>query len=117
MEEFKIIMQIMYEEDKYLVLLNSKRQKYFLRILDDEKFMYPTMEEFTKLYNIFANDKIKQKCYQKDFQEKSSNLKFKNKKLRFNPKIILGKTLISLATAISILGCGQKVKLKGMSKK
>ena len=79
MEEFKVVMQIMYEENKYLVLLNSKHQKYFLRILDDEKFMYPTMEEFTKLYNIFANNKIKQKCYQKDFQEKSSNSKFKNK--------------------------------------
>ena len=83
MEEFKIIMQIMYEEDKYLVLLNSKRQKYFLRILDDEKFMYPTMEEFTKLYNIFANDKIKQKCYQKDFQ--AAALYPRRYKIRTNP--------------------------------
>ncbi len=110
MEEFKVVMQILYKENKYLILLNTKHQKYFFKILDDEKFMYPTMEEFTELYNIFANDKIKQKCYQKDFQEKSSNSRFKNKKLKFEPKIILGKTLISLATAISILGCGQTVK-------
>ena len=71
MEEFKIVMQVLYNENKYVVLLNSKHQKYFLRILDDGEFMYPTMQEFTELYNIFANDKIKQKCYQKDFQEKS----------------------------------------------
>ena len=115
MEEFKVVMQILYKENKYLILLNTRHQKYFLKILYDEKLMYPTMQEFTELYNIFANNKIKQKCYQKDFQEKSSNLKFKNKKLKFEPKIILGKTIISLATAISILGCGQKVKAEGKS--
>lgn len=110
MEEFKIVMQILYNENKYMVLLNSKHQKYFLRILCDNKFMYPTMEEFTELYNIFANDKIKKKCYQKDFQVNESDSKFKHKKLKFEPKIILGKTLISLVTAISILGTGQSVK-------
>lgn len=109
MEEFKIIMQILYNENEYLVLLNSKHQKYFLKILNDRKLMYPTMEEFTQLYSIFANDEIKNKCYQKDFLEKISNLKFKNKELRFEPKIIFGKSLISLVVAISILGCGQKV--------
>ena len=113
MEEFKIIMQVLYNENKYIVLLNSKHQKYFLRILDDNKFMYPTMEEFTELYNIFANDEIKQKCYQKDFQIKRSNSQFKYKKLKFEPKIIFGKTLISLITAISILGSSQIVKAEG----
>ena len=62
MEEFKIVMQIMYKENKYLILLNSKHQKYFLKILDDEKFMYPTLEEFTELSNIFKNNVI---CSQK----------------------------------------------------
>lgn len=113
MEEFKIIMQILYNENKYLILLNTKHQKYFLKILDDEKFMYPTMQEFTELYSIFENNEIRNKCYQKDFLAKASNPKFKNKKLRFEPKIIFGKVLISLATAISILGFGQSVKAEG----
>ena len=49
MEEFKVVMQILYKENKYLILLNTRHQKYFLKILDDEKFMYPTMQEFTEL--------------------------------------------------------------------
>ena len=56
MEEFKVVMQILYNKNKYVVLINSKHQKYFLRILDNEKFMYPTMQEFTELYNIFTNN-------------------------------------------------------------
>ncbi len=114
MEEFKIVMQIMYKENKYLILLNSKHQKYFLKILDDEKFMYPTLEEFTELSNIFKNNVIKSKYYKKDFSVKIGESKFKNKKLKFEPKIILGKTLISLVTAISILGSGQSVRAEGM---
>ena len=110
MEEFKIVMQVLYNENKYVVLLNSKHQKYFLRILDDGEFMYPTMQEFTELYSIFENNEIKNKCYQKDFQINGQNSKFNHKKLKFEPKVIFGKTLISLVTAISILGCGQKVK-------
>ena len=55
MEEFKVVMQILYKENKYLILLNTRHQKYFLKILDDEKFMYPTMQEFTELYNIFES--------------------------------------------------------------
>ena len=113
MEEFKVVMQIMYEKNKYLVLLNSKHQKYFFKILDDEKFMYPTMQEFTELYSIFENNEIRNKCYQKGFQQAENNSKFKHKKLKFEPKIILGKTLVSLVTAISILGCGQTVKAEG----
>lgn len=109
MEEFKVIMQIEYKESKYLILLNSKHQKYFLKILDEEEFMYPTMEEFTELYNIFANNEIKNKYYQKDTKIKDQNSKFKYKKIKFEPKVILGKTLISLATAISIIGSGQVV--------
>lgn len=116
MEEFKVVMQIEYKENKYLILLNSKHQKYFLKILDDEKFIYPTMEEFTELYNIFANNEIKSKCYQKDTQMKGQNSKFKHKKIKFEPKIILGKAIISLATAISILGCGQSVKAEGIKR-
>lgn len=79
MEEFKIVMQIMYKENKYLILLNSKHQKYFLKILDDEKFMYPTLEEFTELSNIFKNNVIKSKYYKKDFSVKIGESKFKNK--------------------------------------
>ena len=56
MEEFKVVMQILYKENKYLILLNTRHQKYFLKILDDEKFMYPTMQEFTELYNIFEKN-------------------------------------------------------------
>ena len=69
MEEFKVVMQILYKENKYLILLNTRHQKYFLKILDDEKFMYPTMQEFTELYNIFEKNEImfflmkKQKSY------------------------------------------------------
>ena len=110
MEEFKVVMQILYKENKYLILLNTRHQKYFLKILDDEKFMYPTMQEFTELYNIFEKNEIRNKCYQKDFQQAENNSKFNYKKLKFEPKIILGKTLVSLVTAISILGCGQTVK-------
>ena len=58
MEEFKVVMQILYKENKYLILLNTRHQKYFLKILDDEKFMYPTMQEFTELYNIFEKNEI-----------------------------------------------------------
>ena len=89
MEEFKVVMQILYNKNKYVVLINSKHQKYFLRILDNEKFMYPTMQEFTELYNIFTNNQINQKYYQKDFQVNKSDSKFKYKKLKFEPKIIL----------------------------
>ena len=67
MEEFKVVMQILYKENKYLILLNTRHQKYFLKILDDEKFMYPTMQEFTELYNIFFFFLIRNKCYHKDF--------------------------------------------------
>ena len=110
MEEFKVVMQILYNKNKYVVLINSKHQKYFLRILDNEKFMYPTMQEFTELYNIFTNNQINQKYYQKDFQVNKSDSKFKYKKLKFEPKIILEKTLVSLVTAIAILNAGQSVK-------
>ena len=110
MEEFKVVMQILYNKNKYVVLINSKHQKYFLRILDNEKFMYPTMQEFTELYNIFTNNQINQKYYQKDFQVNKSDSKFKYKKLKFEPKIILDKTLVSLVTAIAILNAGQSVK-------
>ncbi len=110
MEEFKVVMQILYKENKYLILLNTKHQKYFLKILDDEKFMYPTMQEFTELYSIFENNEIRNKCYQKGFQQAENNSKFKHKKLKFEPKIILEKTLVSLVTAIAILNAGQSVK-------
>lgn len=110
MEKFKVVMQILYNKNKYVVLINSKHQKYFLRILDNEKFMYPTMQEFTELYNIFTNNQINQKYYQKDFKVNKSDSKFKYKKLKFEPKIILEKTLVSLVTAIAILNAGQSVK-------
>lgn len=115
MEEFKVVMQILYKENKYLILLNRRHQKYFLKILDDEKLMYPTMQEFTELYNIFEKNEIRNKCYHKDFQQAENNSKFNHKKLKFEPKIIFGKTLVSLVTAISILGCGQTVKAEGKS--
>lgn len=115
MEEFKVVMQILYKENKYLILLNTRHQKYFLKILDDEKFMYPTMQEFTELYNIFEKNEIRNKCYHKDFQQAENNSKFNHKKLKFEPKIIFGKILVSLVTAISILGCGQTVKAEGKS--
>ena len=44
MEEFKVVMQILYKENKYLILLNTRHQKYFFKILDYEKFMYPTIQ-------------------------------------------------------------------------
>ena len=30
MEEFKVVMQILYKENKYLILLNTRHQKYAL---------------------------------------------------------------------------------------
>lgn len=77
--------------------------------------MYPTMQEFTELYNIFEKNEIRNKCYHKDFQQAENNSKFNHKKLKFEPKIIFGKILVSLVTAISILGCGQTVKAEGKS--
>lgn len=115
MEEFKIIMSILYNKNKYIVLINKKHQKYFLRELNDGKFMYPTMQEFSELYNIFCNNEIKQNYYEKKIEKHSSN-RFKASKVKFEPKVILEKTLVSLAVAISILGCAQTVRAEETKK-
>mgnify|MGYP000530045945 FL=1 len=82
-----------------------------------EGFQFSHIWDYRLKYysEIFEKNEIRNKCYHKDFQQAENNSKFNHKKLKFEPKIIFGKILVSLVTAISILGCGQTVKAEGKS--
>lgn len=101
MEEFKVLLEIKYKENKYKILVNQNHQKYFIKVLENKELVYPTLEEFKELYNIFGCNQIREK----HFAIKSCK---HGKKIKIEPKIIFKNTLISLAMALTIIG-GTKI--------
>lgn len=101
MEEFKVLLEVKYKENKYKILVNKNHQKYFIKVLENKGLIYPTLEEFKELYSIFGCNQIKEK----HFGIKSCK---HGKKIKLEPKIIFKNTLISLAMALTIIG-GTKI--------
>ena len=56
MERYKIIAKIEYKGKLFYILTNKYYNKYFLRIMEDESVMYPTLEEYLELDRIFNNN-------------------------------------------------------------
>ncbi len=100
MEEFRVLLEIKYKESKYKVLSNNKYQKYFLKISEDRTLIYPTIQEFSELYEIFKNKGIKKYCYK---VENKTQREIKKGKIKLEPKVVVGATLISLALAITLI--------------
>ncbi len=105
MEEFTILLNIIYKKNKYKVLTNKKHQKYFLKVLEDGNLMYPTLDEFRELYDIFGYNKIKNIHFETESKkDKIINSKAEKGKVKIKPMVIFKNTLISLAVALSMIG-------------
>jgi len=95
MEVFNVVAKIKYKDNFFYVLINHACQKYFIKELDDDSIIYPTIDEFKTLNEIFS----KKQAY--------TALKI-GKNINIDPKIISrGKKLISLglvAAALGVLG-------------
>ncbi len=104
--EYRLLATITYKNKKFKVLSNKKYQKYFLRVLEDGKLMYPTLEEFKELYKIYCAQEI---LYSISDEKDENNVNTK-RKYKIIPKVIFKKTLISLTYAMLILGSCKMIK-------
>ena len=100
MEEFRVLLEIKNKGNKYKVLSNNRYEKYFLKISEDRTLIYPTIQEFSELYEIFKNKGIKKYSYEINNNNRG---KIKNGKIKLEPKVVAGTTLISLALAITFI--------------
>lgn len=107
MEEFRILLEIEYKGNRYKILSNKKFQKYFLKILSDGTFIYPTMQEFEELSNIFQKNSIQRYCYEITDKSKVKE-KFQKGKIKLEPKVIFEGALISLILALTIISNNSK---------
>lgn len=92
MEVFNVVAKIKYKENFFYVLINKTCQKYFIKELEDGSIIYPTIEEFKELNEIFNKKQV------------YTALKI-GKNVNIDPKIIAkGKKLISLGLVVAALG-------------
>lgn len=107
--EFRLLTNIKYKDKRFMVLSSKKHQKFFLRILEDNSLIYPTLEEFSKLYKIFTinaeSSKVLYEIEKNDLIDKKNKTKF----YKFIPKVIFEGALISLASAMLLSGCGTSI--------
>lgn len=110
--EYKFLANINYKGERFKILSNKNHMKYFLRILDDGTLLYPTLEEFSELDKIF-NSKSKSMYFinKKDSISKASTKDYYGKIYKLIPKIIHNGTLISLASAMLLVGCAQDITI------
>ena len=85
MEEFRVLLEIKNKGNKYKVLSNNRYEKYFLKISEDRTLIYPTIQEFSELYEIFKNKGIKKYSYEINNNNRG---KIKNGKIKLEPKEI-----------------------------
>lgn len=111
MELWKELFNIKFKDKKFKILINKNFQKYYLKILDDGSFSYPTFDEFKLLYYTFSK-------YSYDVLLSSDTLLLtknntRKKSYLLSPKVIVDKgkkaALVSLTVALlSITGCQDK---------
>ena len=107
--EFRWLTNILYKGKRFMVLSSKKHQKFFLRILEDNSLLYPTLEEFSELYKIFTVIPSKATIL---FDKSGINSKKEinnTKTFKFFPKVIFEGALISLASAMILSGCGTSI--------
>ena len=57
--KYEIIGKIKYNSNKYLILLNSRYQKYYLKIDEENNYDYPTLDEYLELKKLYGfNNKL-----------------------------------------------------------
>lgn len=106
MEEYRILSNIKFKGKKFLVLSNKNYEKYFLRVLEEDKLGYPEIEEFAELYKIYNTYDInKVYCFNLPIIMNRENKK--SGKINIEPKVWVKGTLVSLAMAIALSGCAQ----------
>lgn len=92
METFKIVAKIKYKENYYFVFVNKKCQKYFIKEFEDGSIMYPTLQEYKELNEIFNK------------KQSLASLKIGNN-YEIDPKVIKkGGKLVTLGVLVASLG-------------
>ena len=96
MGKYRALIDIEKSGKRFKVFENKYHKKYFLRILDDNSLLYPTIEEYTELDRIY--------------NVKSSNRKSaKSKIFNIEPKVIFRKKLLPLVviSSMALAGCAE----------
>lgn len=94
METFKVISKIKYNDQSFYVLINKSLELYFLKELEDGKVLYPTIDEFKALTEIFRKKQV------------LTFLKH-GKDYKIDPKVISKKgRLIAIGMALALIGGG-----------
>lgn len=82
---YKRLLDIKYNGKIFSVFLDDKNRRTFLEITKEDKYAYPTLEDFTYLHNLYNN--------------KNPYLKF-SEKFRFEEKVRLGAACLIISPAI-----------------
>ena len=92
MEFYKVVAKIKYKENVFYVMINRACQKYFMKELADGSVIYPTLQEFKELYEIF--------------NQKQALAAFKiGRDYQINPKLIAkGKKFAAVGLAVAVIG-------------
>lgn len=107
--EYKILADIKFKEKNFYVISNKRYQKFFIRIMEDNSLMYPTLDEFMELDKIF-NEKPEDSIYLLSIKNNSEEKKLKiGTRFRIIPKVIYNGALISLASALLLSGCREVI--------
>ncbi len=78
MIKYKIIARINFETKDFYVLTNKSHNKYFLRILEDESLIYPTLDEYNKLNQIYSEGLVGDLCFLFTLKNKNEQPKKRN---------------------------------------
>ena len=89
MENWSKIDDILYKENKYTCLINDKNQIFYLKVDEDGKMQYPTIEELVDLMTQFN--------YQKFVRV------YKFELPSFKPMVYVKKKVVPVAVALSML--------------
>ncbi len=106
MEEYRILSNIKFKGKKFLVLSNKNYEKYFLRVIEEDKLEYPELDEFAELYKIYNTYDIN-KVYCINLPIIMNKENKKSGKIKIEPKVWVKGALVSLAMAIALSGCAQ----------
>ena len=92
MEKWKIIGRVKHKGDTYIIFINKKYTKFFMKISESGKLDYPTLTEYNELAAQYSFDS----CLR-------INHGYKKHTFSIEPKIYVGKKLTSLALAASMI--------------
>lgn len=92
MEKWKIIGRVKHKGDTYIIFINKKYTKFFMKISENGKLDYPTLTEYNELAAQYSFDS----CLR-------INHGYKKHTFSIEPKIYVGKKLTSLALAASMI--------------